>query len=326
MERGSFVAPQAGRTTLAQAAHAWTAGRLVRPSTARRDTDYLNSLILPHLGAHELRKLTPALLRSWIAELSATKAPSTVVKAGQIVSMVLQQAAEDRLIDSNPMRSVRLPRVAPTRRRALTDREVAQVASQLPSRYQALVLTMAFCALRPGEAVALETQNVDLLRRQLTITHTAQYVGGKLEVGPPKTPAGQRTVPIPAALNELLAQHIATYPGVLLFAGPSGTHLRMNNWQRRHWAPALANAGIEPIDLHQLRHTGITRWAQEGIDPATIAKRAGHESVKTVLDIYARALEGHTPADDRIDQRAAAVIAEVHGQCTPTTIRHLTAL
>ena len=190
MERGSFVAPQAGRTTLAQAAHAWTAGRLVRPSTARRDTDYLNSLILPTLGAHELRKLTPALLRSWIAELSATKAPSTVVKAGQIVSMVLQQAAEDRLIDSNPMRSVRLPRVAPTRRRALTDREVAQVASQLPSRYQALVLTMAFCALRPGEAVALETQNVDLLRRQLTITHTAQYVGGKLEVGPPKTPAG----------------------------------------------------------------------------------------------------------------------------------------
>lgn len=326
-DQGAFVAPAAGKHTFATAAASWAAGRLVRPSTAQRDADYLRSLILPHLGAHELRRITPAVLRTWIATLAAEKAPSTVVKAGQIASMVLQQAVEDRQLDANPMKSVRLPRVEPTRRRALTDEQVAAVAAQIAPRYRPLVLTMAFAALRPGEAVALQVDDLNLLRREITVRRTAQYVGGKLEVGPPKTPRGVRTVPIPPALADLLAAHIAAHGlqgDSLLFTGPSGNHLRTNNFVRRHWTPALAVAGIEVVDLHQLRHTGATRWAREGVDPATIARRLGHETPMVALQVYIEAQEGRTAADDRIDELAAEVIAKVaarvHDECTVTPI------
>jgi integrase len=59
------------------------------------------------------------------------------------------------LIVANPMALVDLPRIPPSRRRALSDEEVGSLVGAMEERYRALVLTCAFCALRPGEAVAV---------------------------------------------------------------------------------------------------------------------------------------------------------------------------
>lgn len=310
---GAFVAPKASRVTFAEAADRWSQARLVRPSTGARDDAYLASLILPHLGPLELGRIDPSVLRGWLAELSRQgKAPSTIVKASQIAGMILSQAAVDRLIVANPMTLVDLPRIPPSRRRALSDDEVGALVATIDERDRAMVLVCAFCALRPGEAVALRCSQLNLMTRTLSVVETASYVSGKLTVGPPKTKASVRTIPVPAPLAGVLEQHLAAL-GLrgddLVFPGPGGGHIRMNNWQRRHWFPAFERTGIEPIAVHQLRHTGITRWVQAGLDLVTVARRAGHESVRTVADIYARAIEGETAADALIADRAAAVIA-----------------
>ena len=101
----------------------------------------------------------------------------------------------------------------------------------------------------------------------------------------------------------------------------------MNNWTRRYWKPAMSAAGIDPpITPHQLRHTAVTRWVQERVDPVTVARRAGHTSAVTILDIYARANDGEVPADSKVSTRADAVIAELtraqrgHGEGTVTDL------
>ena len=71
---------------------------------------------------------------------------------------------------------------------------------------------------------------------------------------------------------------------------------------------ALDEANVERVALHQLRLTGVTPWVREGVDPSTVARRAGHASAVTILDIYSRSNGGLTPADARIDASAAAVI------------------
>ena len=70
---------------------------------------------------------------------------------------------------------------------------------------------------------------------------------GKLNVGPPKTKASVRTIPVPAPLAEVLEQHLGSL-GLggddLVFPGPGGGHIRMNNWQRRHWWPEIGRAHV----------------------------------------------------------------------------------
>lgn len=48
---------------------------------------------------------------------------------------------------------------------------------------------------------------------------------------------------------------------------------------------------------------------QAGLDLVTVARRAGHESVRTVADIYARAIEGEQRPTHSSRTRAAAVIS-----------------
>lgn len=225
-----------------------------------------------------------ALESHWVTSLSQRGlAPATVSKAHQIVSAVLAQAVDDRLIASNPAAMVNnLPRVPASRRRALTDDEVADRVAVMDPRYKAIVLLGAFAGLRPGELVALRVSRVDVLRRIVEVAETATDVGGQVIVGPPKTDRGVRSVPIPAAVAEVLAQHIGTLGsserGPILFPAPGGGYLRLNGFRARFWQPAVKAAGIEgKVTPHMLRHTAVTRWIREGTDLPTAAKRAGHD-------------------------------------------------
>jgi integrase len=314
---GGFVAPRAGKVLFAELAEQWLATRSTRPSTAARDVSYLRSKILPYLGHLEVARIDPGVLRRWVAELNQRGlSPATVVKAHQIVSKILAHAATDRLIPVNPSTLIdNLPRIPASKRRALSDEEVAALVVAMDARYRAMVLIGAFCGLRPGELIALRCDRLNLLRGTVDVTETATDVGGRVVLGPPKTAAGVRQVPMPRAVVTALAQHLTTLGAAgddLLFPAPGGGYLRLNGWRQRFWYRAVAAAGIDPpISPHQLRHTAVTRWVREGVDLVTVARRAGHESVKTIADTYARGAEGLVPADDRVSTRADEVLAAV---------------
>jgi integrase len=70
------------------------------------------------------------------------------------------------------------------------------------AQYRGLVLTLAFCGLRRGEAAGLKVGRLDLLRRRLTVAETLSEVGGHLVWGAPKSHAA-RSVPIPRFLVPL---------------------------------------------------------------------------------------------------------------------------
>ncbi|MCC6434447.1 MAG: tyrosine-type recombinase/integrase [Acidimicrobiales bacterium] len=313
--RGEWAAPSAGRVTFETIAQRWLATRVTRPSTASRDESYLRSKVLPHLGHLEVGRIDVAVLRSWIAELVRQGlAPATVRKAHQLVLAILNEAVDDRLIAANPALNVRsVPKVPRATRRSLDDDELGRLVEAMDERYRAMVLLGAFGGLRPGELIGLRVGDLDLLRRTVRVERTATDVRGEVILGPPKTDAGRRTVPLPPPVVEALADHVARY-GLrgddVLFPAPKGGHLSLNHWRARFWAPAMKAAEITPpITPHQLRHRAVTTWAQAGVDPTTAAKRAGHESPATLLSVYASAAEGEVPADASIAERAAQVVA-----------------
>jgi len=111
---------------------------------------------------------------------------------------------------------------------------------------------------------------------------------GALVLGPPKSRAGSRTVSVPAAVVEALAEHIAGYVGpgreALVFSGPKGAPLRRSNFNKLvGWAAAVEAVGAPGLHFHDLRHTGATLAARTGSTLRDLTQRIGHDSTDAAI-------------------------------------------
>lgn len=115
-------------------------------------------------------------------------------------------------------------------------------------------------------------------------------------------------VPLPQVAVRPLDEHlraVPTGPGDLVFRAPLGGPVRLATWRRRIWAPAVREAGLEPLRTHDLRHTAVALWIAAQATPNEIAARAGHSSVSVVLDRYGHLFPGsEARVNDALDRMA----------------------
>jgi integrase len=304
--RGDWTDPRKGRTTYAEWWATWWPTTVnLRASSRARDESYARNHLLPRLGPVPLGAIDHPMVAAWVADLAASGlAPATVVKAAQILGKSLTAAVHAGMIRSNPTDHVKLPKVEQREMRFLTPNQVADLAESIDPRYSALVLTGAYCGLRFGELAALTPARVDLLRGRIEVLETVAEVKGRHIVGPPKTAAGRRAVPVPRVVAQALAADPGLLSGPLVFQAPEGGYLRPSLFRRRIWQPATTRAGLDGLRLHDLRHTAVALWIAAGASPKEIAARAGHASVVTVLDRYGHLLPGH---EDRVNDALDAM-------------------
>ena len=142
--------------------------------------------------------------------------------------------------------------------------------------------------------MGLQVAGVDFLRRTLTVDRTISEVDGKLLPAATKSKASIRTISVPEELLEVLAEHLRqsgrTAPGDLVFTSPDGGPLRAANFRRRVWIPAVAEAGLDGLTFHGLRHTAAGFLIRLGAHPRVIQRRLGHASFRTTMDVYGSVL------------------------------------
>jgi integrase len=167
---------------------------------------------VPHLGAVDLRRLTPAMVRSWRQGLlDAGVGQGTVSKAYRLLLAVLHTAADDEVIRRNPCR-IRGAAVDRTPERpVLTLDEVLRIADAIEDRFRALVLLAAFGSLRWGELMGLRRSELDLDGGVIKVVRSVAEVGSKQVVKVPKSAAGTRDVVLPRAVLPELRRHLALY-------------------------------------------------------------------------------------------------------------------
>jgi len=88
-------------------------------------------------------------------------------------------------------------------------------------------------------------------------------------LGPPKSRAGVRTVPLPAAvlrvLEEHLRIHVKEWPHSFVFTTESGTTIWRGNFNKLvAWRATVASIGAPGLHFHDLQHTGNTLAAKTG--------------------------------------------------------------
>ena len=167
--------------------------------------------------------------------------------------------------------------------------------AHVPVAFRQVCALALYTGLRPGELRALLWADVDLVARTISVSKAldAQTLTAK----PPKTTAGQRTIPIQENLLPLLvAQKGKTSELVLGSFNASEDHMATSF--RTYLAAAgvdrprltADNATEEPIDFRSLRDTHATWLALGGVSDKIIQRRMGHSS-PTTTDRYVKAAE-----------------------------------
>jgi integrase len=141
--------------------------------------------------------------------------------------------------------------------------------------------------MRWGELAGLQWDRVNLDTGEITIDPhdgALHEVGGRLELGPPKTPTSARTIHLAPfhihLLNQLRSQQAT---GRFVFTGADGGLHRRSNFRRRVWIPALAgnpHRGWQPVQpgmhFHDLRHTHKTWLIEDRVPEVVQHQRLGH--------------------------------------------------
>jgi integrase len=289
MATGDYIAPAAGRILINELGSEWLQHQIhLKPSTFRTLEIAWRRHVQPIWGKVPAVNIRYSDVQSWVTNLGTTMSPTSVLRAYGVLAGILDVAVKDRRLQSNPARGVNLPRKVSKQHRYLSHQQVRDLAIH-SSGHEMLVYLLAYTGVRWGEAVGLRARDLDADKRRLNITVNAVEVGGQIEVGTPKTHK-RRAVAIPDfLLPALVAQCAGKNPDDLIFSGRYGEHLRrtrVSAGSRSWFKTALVDAGLEPMTLHDLRHTAASLAISAGANVKAVQRMLGHASAAVTLDVY----------------------------------------
>jgi len=275
----------------------WMATKVnLKPKTPAGYESLLKAQIQPRWSKAPLSGVTYGAASAWVAQMVADGlSASRTRQAYQLLSAILDHAVKDSKIARNPVVGVDLPRMAITPRRYLTHEQVSDLADACKGS-GTLVLVLAYCGIRWGEAEALRVGRIDLLRGRLEVVEAVVDVKSHMVFGSPKSHQ-HRSVPVPKFLHEdLKAAMAGKGPGELVFTSPQGEVLRVQNFRRRGFDRATKSVGLEGLVPHELRHTAASLSIASGANVKAVQKMLGHKSAALTLDRYGHLFEDELDA------------------------------
>jgi integrase len=320
---GRWLDPSGSKTTLAEWVRRWWHSLDLDLRTLENYDSYLRQHILPRFGHVPMGNITTLDINLWIKESgepSQTRpqgyAPSTIRAWVNVLSMILTDAVDQRLIATNPVqkrrrRGRRSRHLRPERPWA-TPEEVVRIADQAALLSgpvaRLLIITAAWTGCRWGELAGLHRRNVRLDQGVIVIDpmrgslHEAR---GKRWIGPPKTPSSARTITLPPFLVAMLRDHLASHPYEYVFTTACGAWFWRSTFNRRILRPAIdgnhddnvkARLRTEPVKpaltFHGLRHSHKTWLIDDGVPEIGQSKRLGHHLQDRVVETYRHVAPG----------------------------------
>ena len=152
-------------------------------------------------------------------------------------------------------------------------------------------MAAVFTGTRISELRGLTRDHVDFDRRIIMVRQRADEFG---EMGPPKSRAGRRDVPMtPTLAKTLLAWKTVCPAGELglVFPNDLGRPMNYSNFYNRVFRPMLVDNGIvgedgEPrFSIHTLRHAAASMFIEQSWTPKKVQMLLGHSSITMMMDV-----------------------------------------
>lgn len=332
LNRGTYV-ERSGLTVAEFLVDEWlpaTAPPRVRFETWGDRKRNLEQHVIPRIGAIPLQDLNAAHVNRLYADLLTSGhkrtggglSPTTVRR----IHAMLRKAFRDGvrwgrmehnatdLSDPPPAKVVQASR----RRSMRTWSEDDLATFLLATRDHALHAMWVFVTttgVRRSELLGLRWADINFKTRTASIK---QIVipgpdGYRLELDQ-KSVASGRTIHLSERTTAVLRNHREAQQVARDAAGPAWKHhdLVFPRIDGTWWNPpaisiafrrAVRSAGVQPIRLHDTRHSHASLLLAAGVNPKVVSERLGHSSVAFTLDTYAHVMPGMQPeAAELFDQ------------------------
>ena len=270
----------------------------IKASTLMVYKSRIKNHIEPALGDIKLKMLNKDILQRFIDNMCLQYKASTVKSVYALLKVILE-AAEDKQLVSGFYRGLKLPKTGASKVKALSVDEQKRIEAVIRERNQQNDIGVIIClytGIRVGELCALRWENVNLDKGIIAIKETIQRIENtdtekktKINFSSPKSLASQREIPLPSFLIDMLLP-IRKDSGFVI--NRYGKYVEPRTYARR-FKKIIADAGVENIKFHALRHTFATRALEIGIDPKTLSELLGHSSVGITLNLYGHSLDEH---------------------------------
>ena len=243
-------------------------GRRWKPQTLDVNRAYFRRQILPFFEGRPIDAITRDEIRKWFRSLHAT--PAAANRSAPILSVIMQQAEAwgYRPENSNPCKGIRRYRQGRSER-FLTPAEYSRLGKVLDKHeadhplYVAAIRLLLLTGCRKSEILTLEWRF---------------YRDGNLYLADSKT--GPRTVWLCRAARDVLDRLPRSSSR---FVFPVRPRRRQSMWLDHFWSGVRAEANLEDVRLHDLRHSYASTALLNGESIRAVGRLLGHEKPSTTL-------------------------------------------
>jgi integrase len=299
---GTYIDESAGRVTIGALWETFIATKEVedKATTASKIRFSWSTYVEPRWSRVQVGAVKTSAVRLWVAELQkAGVGPATIETAVNTLRGCIEVAVEDNLVARNVASGVKAPRRNLTERTYLDAAQVRMLADEMPDHLSSTVVWwLCLTGTRWGEMAELRVRDLQTLRCRASIERAMAEVEGVATVSTPKT-SEVRQIAYPESLGPDLARLMeGRGRDELVFSRDGRTYLRVANFRRRVWYPAVERCQqVDPefprLNPHGARHTAASLMIQSGASIKVVQRQLGHSSAAMTLDQY-----GHLYEDD----------------------------
>lgn len=262
----------------------------LRRSTWNTKAVMIETKILPFFESKPINEISSPDVIAWENELlemrtsnGARLSPTYLHTICNQFSAIMNHAVKHYGLASNPMQKVgKIGDKNPDEMHFWTKDEYLRFSRELrdkPASYIAFEL-LYWCGLRVGELLALTPADFDFMRSTLSVTKSYQRIGRDDVITPPKTKKSIRTITMPEFLAEEVRDYLACLQGI---ANDERVFRHTKYFLRSEMRRGCKACGLEPIRIHDLRHSHVSLLIELGYSALAISDRMGHESTEVTM-------------------------------------------
>lgn len=263
--------------------------------TYEKEFRRVNTIInLFEYSNYNMKEIKSIMIQEFINKLSETKKAKTIKNYMLLLNGAFKQAVIDGLIETNPCKSVSIPKSSAPSMIALNraDKDLFLAINQQNPYYEIFVFALN-TGMRISEICGLQISDVDFTNNLIAVNQQLVRLKGKVILDSPKTENSTRKIPINKITKEILEKNINGSKDNFVFHNPKTNNILYQNTlsinAHRCFLKCYEITKKEvylKANFHTFRHTFATQWILQGGNVNLLSKVLGHTDTSFTMRVY----------------------------------------